>query len=78
NTSFGTVVDFLNSPAFGSTEPAKRFFKYARPWRWSGSVALLPTLVPAVSTTPTTDGGFISGHSAEAMRDALMMAYVVP
>ena len=78
NTSFGTVVDFLNSPAFGSTEPAKRFFKYARPWRWSGSVVLLPTLVPAISTTPTTDGGFISGHSAEAMRDALMMAYVVP
>jgi len=78
NTEFGTVVDFVNSPPNGSTEPAKRFFKYARPWRWSTSVSVVPSLVPAKSSTPTTDGGFISGHSAEAVRSGLMMAYVVP
>ncbi|MFP3802866.1 phosphatase PAP2 family protein, partial [Paraburkholderia sp. SIMBA_027] len=30
------------------------------------------------STTPATDGGFISGHQAEAMRDAMTMAWLVP
>jgi len=77
--SFGTVVDIVNNIGEnGSTEPAKRFYKYARPWRWSSSVQLLPTLVPAKSSTPTTDGGFVSGHTAEAVRDGLAMGYMVP
>ncbi|PRY06626.1 phosphatase PAP2 family protein [Paraburkholderia sp. BL25I1N1] len=79
NTTFGTVVDFVNAMSTnGSTEPAKRFYKYARPFRWSSSVVVDPTLVPAESATPATDGGFISGHTAEAMRDSMAMAYVVP
>lgn len=79
NTSFGTVVDFVsNIGENGSTEPAKRFYKYARPWRWSSSVNLIPALVPAKSGTPATDGGFTSGHTAEAVRDAIAMAYAVP
>lgn len=79
NASFGAVVDFVNMVgANGSTEPAKRFYKYARPYRWSSAVQVLPALVPAKSPTPTTDGGFTSGHSAEAMRNALAMAYAVP
>jgi autotransporter-associated beta strand protein len=41
-------------------------------------VKVLPALVPAKSTTPATDGGFISGHAAEATRDAVAMAYVLP
>lgn len=78
NTSFGSVVDFVGSPQNASTEPAKRFFKYARPFRWSAAVSVVPALVPAESTTPATDGGYISGHAAEATRDAIAMAYVVP
>ncbi|WP_417069981.1 autotransporter-associated beta strand repeat-containing protein [Niveibacterium terrae] len=79
NTLFGAVVDFVNSMGNnGSTEPAKRFYKYARPWRWSSSVVVVPALVPAKSSTAATDGGFTSGHSAEAMRDVLGMAYVMP
>lgn len=79
NATFGTVVDFISAMSTnGSTEPAKRFYKYPRPFRWSSSVVVVPTLVPAESTTPATDGGFISGHTAEAMRDAMAMAYVVP
>ncbi|HEY9067254.1 MAG TPA: autotransporter-associated beta strand repeat-containing protein [Burkholderiaceae bacterium] len=79
NTSFGSVVDFVNNIGQNaSTEPAKRFYKYARPWRWSSSVKVVPALVPAESATPGTDGGYISGHAAEAMRDALAMAYVLP
>jgi autotransporter-associated beta strand protein len=41
-------------------------------------VQVLPALVPAKSATPTTDGGFTSGHSAEATRDAVAMAYALP
>ncbi|MCA8233007.1 phosphatase PAP2 family protein [Burkholderia cenocepacia] len=79
NASFGKVVDLLNEMGNNaSTEPSKRFFKYARPYRWSTSVVVAPTLVPAESTAPATDGGFVSGHTAEAVRDATTMAWLVP
>ncbi len=79
NGDFGKVVDLVNSMGNnGSTEPAKRFYKYARPFRWSSQVVVVPQLEPAKSTTPATDGGFTSGHSAEATRNAIGMAYVLP
>ncbi len=79
NTSFGNAVDLLSLIGNnGSTEPAKRFYKYARPYRWSSQVIVAPSLVPAKSATPATDGGFTSGHSAEATRDVIAMAYMVP
>jgi len=79
NADFGKVVDFVNSMGGnGSTEPAKRFYKYARPYRWSSQVVVVPQLVPAKSSTPVSDGGFPSGHAAEATRNAIGMAYVLP
>jgi autotransporter-associated beta strand protein len=79
NATFGQVVDLLSAMGNNaSTEPAKRFYKYARPYRWSTSVIVDPTLVPAEAADASTDGGYISGHEAEAMRDALTMAYCVP
>lgn len=79
NPEFGSVVALVNAMGNnGSTEPAKRFYKYARPYRWSSSVVVVPALNPAKSGTPTTDGGFTSGHSAEAVRGALGMAYALP
>lgn len=79
NASFGAVVDIVNNIGEnGSTEPAKRFYKYARPWRWSADVAIVPALVPVKSTSPGTDGGFISGHGAEATRDAIAISYMMP
>ena len=79
NPEFGRVIAFVESMgANASTEPAKRFYKYARPWRWSSDVKVEPTLLPARSTTPATDGGYPSGHSAEAVRNAVAMAYLVP
>ncbi|RLJ37710.1 phosphatase PAP2 family protein [Acidovorax sp. 106] len=79
NPEFGRVIAFVESMgANASTEPAKRFYKYARPWRWSADVKVEPTLLPARSSTPATDGGYTSGHSAEAVRNAVAMAYLVP
>lgn len=79
NPEFGDVVAFVESMgANASTEPSKRFYKYARPWRWSSSVQVLPSLEPAKSGTPATDGGYPSGHTAESVRNAIGMAYLVP
>lgn len=79
NAEFGQVIAFVQSMGVNaSTEPGKRFYKYARPWRWSSGVAIQPTLLPARSGTPATDGGFPSGHTAESVRNAIAMAYVVP
>ncbi|KAI8841487.1 putative phosphatase protein [Chytriomyces cf. hyalinus JEL632] len=79
NPKFGLATNFVSSMgASGSTEPPKRFFKYARPFRWTKSVILAPHLVPVQSKTPPTDGGFPSGHSAEAVRNGLAIAYLVP
>ncbi|UXH80853.1 phosphatase PAP2 family protein [Roseateles amylovorans] len=79
NATLGKAVDFVNNIGEnGSTEPAKRFYKYARPWRWSTDVKVVPQLVPAKSATPATDGGFISGHTAEGVRKAMAIAYLVP
>lgn len=79
NAEFGKVIDLVNAMGGnGSTEPAKRFYKYARPYRWSSQVVVVPQLEPAKSTTPNTDGGFTSGHSAESTRNAIGMSYVVP
>lgn len=79
NAEFGEVISFVQSMGVNaSTEPGKRFYKYARPWRWSNGVVIQPTLLPARSGTPATDGGFPSGHTAESVRNAIAMAYVVP
>ena len=79
NPEFGDAIAFVQSMGNNaSTEPGKRFYKYARPWRWTAAVQVLPTLEPAKSSTPATDGGFPSGHTAEAVRNAVAMAYLVP
>jgi autotransporter-associated beta strand protein len=87
NTTFGQVVDLVSAMGRNaSTEPAKRFYKYARPFRWTtayptrfgGVVQVPPTLVWVENPDPTNDGGFPSGHTAEAVRDAIGMGYVLP
>ena len=79
NANLGQAVDLVYANSVdGSTEPAKRFYKYARPFRWSTDVIVAPSLVPATSSTPKSDGGFPSGHTAEAWRDALTVGYLVP
>lgn len=79
NEAMGKAVDLVKAGSEdGSTEPAKRYYKYARPYRWSEDVGVVPQLEQAKSTKPAGDGGFPSGHTAEAWRDALVMAYLVP
>lgn len=79
-SALGTAVTFIDSGniSSGSTTPAKYFYKYPRPWRWSSSVVVVPALESAKGSNAATDGGFNSGHTAEAWRDVLPMAYLFP
>jgi hypothetical protein len=74
-------TSWATSARNGSTEPAKRFYKYARPWRWSSSVKVVPALEPAKSSTPTTDAASSAatrrGH-ARCHRPGLRVARAVP
>ncbi|HBF29516.1 phosphatase PAP2 family protein [Rhizobium sp.] len=79
NPDLGKAVDLIEAgSADGSTEPAKRYYKFARPYRASDKVRVVPQLEPAKSGNAAADGGFPSGHTAEGWRDALVMAYLVP
>lgn len=90
-TDGGKAGQFLNNMQGSSysSNPAKNFYKYARPWRWSDnhtaagltltdSVVVVPQLESAKGSNAKTDGGFASGHTAEGMRMSLAMAYLVP
>lgn len=79
-SNLGNMVNLINvmRDSSASTTPAKNYFKYPRPWRWSNDVKVLPTLVPAKNSDPKEDGGFPSGHTNAATISALGLAYAVP
>ncbi len=59
NPDLGKAVDLFDAGSDnGSTEPAKRYYKYARPYRASADVRVVPQLEPAKSDKPASDGGF--------------------
>ena len=81
DSELGKMVDLIGTLRGGaaSTTPAKNFYKYPRPFRWANDTSIIvPTLVPAISTTPETDGGFPSGHTNASYLAAIALAYAVP
>ncbi|CAM3381354.1 S-layer-like y domain-containing protein [Saccharibacillus brassicae] len=87
NSQLGKVVDLVGIVRgnFASTNPSKGFFQYMRPYRWvnqqegtNANRIVVPTLVPAISTTPEKDGGFPSGHTNASYLASLSLAYAVP
>lgn len=80
DSSLGNMVNLVNTLRgnYSSTNPAKAYFNYPRPFRWSEDVKLLPTLVPAKKSDPSSDGGYPSGHTNAAYLTAFAMAYAVP
>lgn len=72
-----SLVNTLRGP-YSSTNPAKGYFQYPRPFRWESNSILVPTLVPAINPDPSKDGGFPSGHTNAAYLSAFAMAYAVP
>ncbi|AZK48990.1 acid phosphatase [Paenibacillus lentus] len=79
-SSLGNMVRLVNTlrGTYSSTNPSKSFYNYARPFRWSDEVAVLPTLIPAQNSDPSNDGGYPSGHTNAAYLTAFAMAYAVP
>ena len=67
-----------------STSPAKKFYKYMRPFRWSrtdsslSKVTILSSLTKMEKSDPSNDGGYPSGHTNAAYLAAIAMAYSVP
>ncbi|AEI44834.1 S-layer homology domain-containing protein [Paenibacillus mucilaginosus] len=80
NSNFGRIVTLVKTLRgnYSSTNPAKNFYAYKRPFRWAGTSIIVPSLVPAISKTPETDGGYPSGHTNASYLSAFAMAYAVP
>ncbi|BCN28791.1 acid phosphatase [Anaeromicropila herbilytica] len=80
DTSLGSIVKLVNTLRgnAATTSPAKSYFQYPRPFRWSSDSILLPTLVPVKKSDPSSDGGFPSGHTNAAYLASIALAYSVP
>lgn len=87
DSQLGKMVDLLGTLRgnSASSNPSKYFFQYMRPYRWVNQMEntnanriVVPTLVPAISTTPEKDGGFPSGHTNASYLASLAFAYAVP
>lgn len=80
NSELGKMVDLIGKLRgnYASTNPAKNYYSYPRPYRWTDPSIIVPTLLPARSSTPETDGGFPSGHTNASYLAALSLAYAVP
>ncbi len=78
-SQLGSIVELVNTVRgpHASGNPAKIYYQYMRPFRWSSQVNLLPALKPCASD-PIKDGGFPSGHTNAAYLASLSLAYAVP
>lgn len=80
DSSLGNIVKLVNTVrnSSASTTPAKAYYNYMRPFRWSTDVSVISNLTPAIKSDPTSDGGFPSGHTNAGYLTALSIAYAVP
>ncbi|MCP2638452.1 phosphatase PAP2 family protein [Microbacterium sp. HD4P20] len=80
DSTYGDIVNLVNvfRGSSASTNPSKGYYNYARPWRWSDEVLVVPALEAVKSTTPLTDGGYPSGHTNAAWLASYALAYAVP
>ena len=86
NGVYGGIVNLVATLRGGaaSTSPAKKFYKYMRPYRWSRfdttlpQVTIMDPLKPMENADPSNDGGYPSGHTNAAYVAAIAMAYSVP
>jgi autotransporter-associated beta strand protein len=80
DSKLGNMVSLVNTlrGKYSSTNPAKTFYSYPRPFRWVNNSVVVPTLLPVQNDDPTKDGGFPSGHTNAAYLSAYALAYAVP
>nr|WP_258881762.1 S-layer homology domain-containing protein [Paenibacillus sp. sptzw28] len=81
NSELGKIVTLVRTLRgnYSSTNPAKSFYSYPRPFRWlKDNSVVVPTLIPRISSNPATDGGFPSGHTNASYLAGIAMAYSTP
>ncbi|MHB0829940.1 acid phosphatase [Bacillus licheniformis] len=80
SSELGNVVNLVNTLRgnYSSSNPAKSYFNYPRPFRWKDNSIIVPTLIPVINPDPNKDGGFPSGHTNAAYLSAFAMAYAIP
>ena len=80
SSELGNVVSLVNTLRgnYSSSNPAKSYFNYPRPFRWKDNSIIVPTLIPVINPDPNKDGGFPSGHTNAAYLSAFAMAYAIP
>ncbi|GAA2082424.1 acid phosphatase [Microbacterium hatanonis] len=81
-TTYGAMVELVNTfrASSASTNPSKAYYNYARPFRWSDDVHVLPTLEPAKKSDAEwkDDGGYPSGHTNAGWLATYALAYATP
>lgn len=86
DSEYGDIVKLVNAVRQGaaSTSSAKKYYKYARPFRWSGidadypEINVIDILQPCIKADASNDGGYPSGHTNAAYLAGISMAYAVP
>ena len=80
DSSLGNMVGLVNTlrGEYSTTNPAKAYFNYPRPFRWVDNSLVVSTLIPVQNSDPSKDGGFPSGHTNAAYLSAFALAYAVP
>lgn len=80
DSALGNIVLLINTirGPHASGNPAKIYYQYMRPFRWSSGVHIMSSLLPCVSGDPMTDGGFPSGHTNAGYLASLSLAYAIP
>ncbi|KEO80089.1 phosphatase PAP2 family protein [Paenibacillus polymyxa] len=80
SSNLSNIVNLVNTlrGEYSTTNPAKSYFSYPRPFRWSDNSVVVPSLIPALKADATSDGGFPSGHTNAAYLSSIAMAYAVP
>lgn len=83
DAELGSVTLLVNTVRgnFTTSNNAKNFYQYPRPYRWDiegADTLVIDSLLPRRSPTPETDGGFPSGHTNAAYLASLALAHAVP
>lgn len=86
SSKYGDIVKLVDTVRGGSasTSSAKKYYKYARPFRWNSidakypEISVIDNLKPCIKSDPSNDGGYPSGHTNAAYLAAISMAYAVP
>ncbi|MDI6944431.1 phosphatase PAP2 family protein [Microbacterium barkeri] len=81
-SELGSVVQLVNTVRgpWATSNRAKEYYQYMRPFRWSDDVVLVPELEPVKKpeSEAASDGGFPSGHTNAAFLAGIALATAVP